>query len=85
MLRLKGVIATTPCWRRSLPLSLDFNPHKIIQNGDRTWKRYAAFGDPLQVVPHGQLAVHKYSYHCQGSNRLPALNTHRGELREKSA
>lgn len=53
----------------------------VIQNGDRTWKCCAAFGDPLQVVvPYGQPADNKYPYHCQGPNCFFALDAHGGEL-----
>jgi len=59
-------------------------PKTIIQNGDRTWEPCPAFGDPIQVVPHGQPAGHEYSHYREGSDSFPTVNPYGGEFREES-
>lgn len=58
--------------------------HKIVQNGDRTWERCPALGDPIQVVPYGQPADHEYPHHRQGSDCFLALDSDRGQFRKES-
>ncbi len=60
----------------------------VIQNVFWWWWRWSAHHGGIGQVQdsrHGQSRQPKYSYHREGSNRLPIVHSYGGELREESS